>query len=150
MPGRPRKFEDLCKLVPALRALEDDIEKTTGFLSMKSPRATTQSDTDILWVFLFKPRLKELVGWFARSGTPEEARTEMAYDIALQYLYRALAPSEETVGVENDEDDEDLDDADESRYIDSDQLMRIVVKELQLPPTDDFRRRVASSVSRNE
>ncbi|HUI80454.1 MAG TPA: hypothetical protein VLY24_21160 [Bryobacteraceae bacterium] len=145
-------FERLCTEVPELRKLEDDVIRSTEFLMMEDPRPTNQGDTDIVWYTLFKPRVEELVGYTAKASS-EIAGTTEAYDAVTQYLYRALAPSEETLGEDSGMDEYqrrfeaereswDGDEDTKPGFISTERIMETLVNRLHLQITGAYRTRV--------
>lgn len=143
-------FEKLCVEVPQLRQLEADVIRVTEFLMMENPRPTTQSDTELIWYTMFKPRLEELVGYEAK-GTSQLAETTEAYNCVTQYLYEALAPSKETLGensradeynqrYENEREDWDGDPETEPDFISRERILETVIVHLGLPQTEMYRR----------
>ncbi len=138
------RFEQLCKLVPELRTIYRDVIRVTSFLALEDPRQTTQDDTDYIWYVLFKPRLAKLVGWYA-TESPERARESDAYTAAYDFLYNALAPSQETLpgsGCDEDYLDDDQEFADS--YVTSGELLSIIVERLSLPKTDAYMDRLTT------
>jgi len=149
---RPALFEKLCAEVPELRRLEKDILRSAEFLMTEDPRPTTQDDTDVIWYSLFKPRVVELVGWEAK-GSSALAKTTGAYDAVTAYLYRALAPSEESLGDNSGADEyqqrydrarEDWDGSEDTEpdFISREKIMRTLAERLKLPLTDEYWNRV--------
>ncbi len=75
-------WEDLARLEPELRRLEQDILS----LRRRSRGWRTFCANDV-WYDLFKPRLVYLAGWGARNPA---LRSEEAYDLAYEHLYALL------------------------------------------------------------
>jgi hypothetical protein len=144
-------FEKLCVAVPELRNLEKDVIRCTDFLMKEDPRPTNQSDTNLIWHILFKPRVERLVGFMAEDS-PDIASTSEAYDAVIRYLHSALAPSEVT--LENSGVDEygkrcnralnNWDGSEETKpeFISAEEVMRSMVVRLGLPTTEIYLRRV--------
>jgi hypothetical protein len=139
-------FEKLCAEVPNLGKLEHDIVRSTQFLMMEDPRPTTQDDTEMIWDLLFKPRLQRLLGRGAEGTSAIAARTD-AYNTATRYLYRALAPSEETLGessrlrahqLQYKKDRKDWDGSGELDFVSSEKVMQILVERVGLPVTEEY------------
>jgi hypothetical protein len=146
LQNRTALFEELCVEIPELRRLENDVLRSTEFLAMEDPRPTTQDDTDLIWYRLFKPRLVGLVGWTSKSPS-QKASTIEAYDVVWQYLYRALAPSNETLGEASGFDEwhrnferaqECWDGSEDTApdFISREKVMQALVEHLASPPTD--------------
>lgn len=75
-------WEDLVKREPRLGALLREARAVT-------PPREPNWDVDRVWYMQLKPRLLELVGWFAKSDDPV-LHTCDAYDVAYHRIYDAL------------------------------------------------------------
>ena len=79
-------FDELCKLEPALEQLRLDALRERDL----KPKRGYYCATDV-WVRQLKPRLSQLVGWYARHPGPI-VRSSEAYDVAYDAVY-ALLPN---------------------------------------------------------